>query len=287
MIHKKIKIRTKGSGEDAHIVTYFLEPSKEIPAPPRPCVVLCPGGGYHFTSDREAEPVAMRFLAQGIDVVILRYSVAPAVFPTALLELGLAVKYTRSVSSEYGIDPDKIVTMGFSAGGHLAASYGNFWRTKQVANLLGLFPQSEEGALPLSRAEQEAFSEVLRPNAQILGYPVITSGRYAHRNSFENLLGENSSEMQMERLSLENSVNENTPATFIWHTQQDDAVPVENSLFFVNALQEAGVPTEFHLFPKGPHGMSLADETTAAYPAQNDPYVAVWMEMAIKFVKAL
>lgn len=286
MVHKKIKIRTKGSGDQAYITTYFIEPSPEIPYGKRPCVVLCPGGGYEFLSDREAEPVALRFLAQGIHVVILRYSVAPSVFPTALLELGLAMKYVRSVARDYEIDTDRIVTMGFSAGGHLVASYGNFWRTKQVATLLGLYPQTDP-AMPLSRAEQEAFSEVLRPNAQILGYPVITSGRYAHRGSFENLLGEGYSESQLERLSLENSVNSNTPPTFIWHTQSDEAVPVENSLLFVTALQEAAVTTEFHLFPKGPHGMSLADKTTSRDPLQTDPNVAVWMDMAIRFVKNL
>ena len=87
MIHKKIKIRTKGSGEDAYISTYFIEPTEQITRTKKPCVVLCPGGAYAFTSDREAEPVALRFLAQGIHVVILRYSVAPSVFPAALLEL--------------------------------------------------------------------------------------------------------------------------------------------------------------------------------------------------------
>ncbi|MBQ1367497.1 MAG: alpha/beta hydrolase [Firmicutes bacterium] len=289
MIHKKIKIRTKGSSDNAYLVTYFLESSDEIPAPPRPCVVLCPGGGYAFTSDREAEPVAMRFLAQGIHVVILRYSVAPAVFPTALLELGLAVKYVRSVAYENFIDPDRIVTMGFSAGGHLVASYGNFWRTKQVAELLGLFPQdlTSSSVTAMSRTEREAFSEVLRPNAQILGYPVITSGRFAHRGSFDNLLGESATEVQLERLSLENTVNENTPATFIWHTQADDAVPVENSLLFVNALQEAHIKTEFHLFPNGPHGLSLADNTTSVSARLIDPNVAVWIDMAVRFVKNL
>ena len=286
MIHKKIKIRTKGSGEDAYISTYFIEPTEQITRTKKPCVVLCPGGAYAFTSDREAEPVALRFLAQGIHVVILRYSVAPSVFPAALLELALTVKYVRSAARDYDIDTDKIITMGFSAGGHLVASYGNFWRTKQVANLLGLYPQTDPN-MPLSRAEQEAFSEVLRPNAQILGYPVITSGPYAHRDSFENLLGPNHSEAQLERLSLENTVNENTPPTFIWHTQSDEAVPVENSLFFVSALQEVGIPTEFHMFPKGPHGMSLADATTAIKPDQIDPHVAVWMDLAVRYVKNL
>ena len=128
---------------------------------------------------------------------------------------------------------------------------------------------------------------MLRPNAQILGYPVITSGRFAHRGSFENLLGEGATDVQLERLSLENTVNENTPPTFIWHTQADDAVPVENSLLFVNALQEANILTEFHLFPKGPHGLSLADNTTGVNPRLIDPNVAVWIDMAVRFVKNL
>ncbi|MBO6159638.1 MAG: alpha/beta hydrolase [Firmicutes bacterium] len=287
MVHKKIKIKTKGSLDNASLFTYFLEPSSELPFEPRPCVVLCPGGGYAYTSDREAEPVAMRFLAQGIHVVIVRYSVAPAVFPTALLEVGLAIKYIRGVASEYGIDPDRIVTMGFSAGGHLAASYGNFWRSKQVATLLGLLPAEEDQAQPMSRAEREAFSEVLRPNGQILCYPVITSGPHAHRDSFINLLGDNPDENQLYQLSLENTVNSNTPPTFIWHTQTDPAVPVENSLLMVSALQTKGIKMEFHLYPDGPHGMSLADKTTSVDPGMNNPRVAHWIEDAIAFVQRI
>lgn len=138
MIHEKIELHVPGSADYAAMYTYFLDLSKEVPIERRPTVIVCPGGAYAFTSDREAEPIAMRFNAIGMNAVVVRYSVAPARFPTALLEVATAVKYVREEGVKYGCDPEKVFTIGFSAGGHLAASYGNFWSRPFVAEAMNL-----------------------------------------------------------------------------------------------------------------------------------------------------
>lgn len=239
MIHEIMEI------EGASLCTYFLDSSPEMrPDEKRPVVVVCPGGGYAMTSDREAEPIAMQFLAMGCHAVILRYSVSPEEYPKALCQLGSTVKFLKEHAKEYHIDPDKVILQGASAGGHLAASFGVFWSRKEM--LRSLHSEREE----------------LKPAGMILCYPVITSGRYAHEGSFHNLLGNRYEQLKGE-LSLENQVTEDTPPTFLWHTATDQTVPVENSLLFFAALKNAGVPAELHIYPRGDHGLSLASYETS------------------------
>lgn len=241
MIHEIINIQTENSLEYARLVTYIWEESEEIPIKERPLVLICPGGGYCLTSDREAEAVALRLMSTGIHAAILRYSVRPAEYPTALLEVAQAVALLRKRAKEWNIMQDKIVVMGFSAGGHLAASYAENWNRSWVAERTGVA------------------SEILRPNGLLLCYPVITADkRYWHQGSFENLLGSQWSEERLEEFSLEKHVGEQVPRTFIWHTYEDTMVPVENSLLFAMALRKNGISTEFHMYEKGDHGLSLA-----------------------------
>lgn len=245
MIHQVIDIQVKGSLPNTKLYTYFLDNSAEINSNRvRPVIVICPGGGYAMTSDREAEPVAMKFLSMGYHAVILRYSCAPAVYPTALLELATVVKLLRDNADLWHIDKEKIIIQGSSAGGHLAASFGVFWKEAFLAQYFN------------------TTSDLLKPNGLILNYPVITSGRFAHRDSFYNLLGERYEEL-LDKMSLEKQVTEDTPKTFLWHTFPDDCVPVENSLLFVMALKEKNIPTEFHMYPVGGHGLGLATKETA------------------------
>lgn len=238
----------------------------------RPLVLLCPGGGYGRTSDREAEPIALQFLAMGYHAAVLRYSCAPARYPTALLELASAMALVREKAGEWRVDADKIVVQGCSAGGHLAASLGMFWSEDFLAERIGL------------RKTQQ---HLLRPNGMILCYPVITSGEFAHKGSFENLLGEKL-EMLAEKMSLENQVNDKTPKAFIWHTFEDGSVPVENSLLLVRALRRAAIPTEFHMYPKGAHGLALAThltETSDGRAVQEE--CSTWVELADTWLKHL
>ena len=217
MIHEKIEIQLKDSEFKANLFTYFLDNSPEIePERKRSVVLICPGGGYQMTSDREAEALAVRFMAMGYHAAILRYSVAPARFPEALLQLATAVAMLRENAEKWHIDTEKIVVQGSSAGGHLAASLGVFWNKPFVAEALGMD------------------SEKFRPNGLMLSYPVITSGEKAHKGSFESVLGEDYADEEKRRfLSLEYNVTKDTPSTFLWHTAPDDTVPVENSLLFL------------------------------------------------------
>ena len=272
MTHEKLKIQVPGSDWKADLYTYFLDNSEEIdPQRKRPVIVICPGGAYGMTSDREAEAIAVQFLAQGFHAVILRYSVAPARYPEALLELAGTVLFLRENAEKYHIDADKIVVQGSSAGGHLAASLGVFWKEAFLVERL------------------DTDSEMLRPNGLMLSYPVITSGAYAHVGSFENLLGEDyADEEKRKSMSLELHVSRDTPKTFLWHTAPDDAVPVENSLLFFRALHALDIPAELHIYPVGGHGLGLANEETACangYGIQKE--CQSWIRLACDWMKQI
>lgn len=246
MIHKKIEIKARGMEAVGNLYTYFLDSSIEMrPNEKRPVILMCPGGGYEMTSDREAEPMAMQFLAMGYHVAILRYSVCPVRYPAALLQVAESVLYLKEHADEYHIDPEKIVVQGCSAGGHLAANYGIAWNSPFLTKLMGM----------------ENDLERLCVAGLLLCYPVITSGEKAHEESFRNLLGEQYEEKKDE-LSLENQVTPDTPPTFLWHTATDETVPVENSLYFFQACLQQGVSAELHIYPVGGHGLSLANEET-------------------------
>ena len=244
MIHKKIEIKARGMEAVGNLYTYFLDSSIEMrPNEKRPVILMCPGGGYEMTSDREAEPMAMQFLAMGYHVAIVRYSVCPVRYPAALLQVAESVLYLKEHADEYHIDPEKIVVQGCSAGGHLAANYGIAWNSPFLTKLMGM----------------ENDPERLCVAGLLLCYPVITSGEKAHEESFRNLLGEQYEEKK-EELSLENQVTPDTPPTFLWHTATDETVPVENSLYFFQACLQQGVSAELHIYPVGGHGLSLANE---------------------------
>ncbi|MDO5136085.1 MAG: alpha/beta hydrolase [Eubacteriales bacterium] len=272
MIYEKIKIQAPGSEYRGELHTYLLDNSLEIdPDRIRPLVLICPGGGYGMTSDREAEAVAVRFLALGCHGAVLRYSVAPARYPEALLQLGMSVALLREKADRWHIDRNRIVVLGFSAGGHLAASLGVFWDRPLFLQRLGIK------------------NERIRPDGMILGYPVITSGEFGHRGSFENLLGEDfRDEEKLSAQSLENFVTDRTPRTFLWHTDLDETVPVENSLLFYQALHRAGVSGELHIYPQGLHGLSLADrETCSRYWDSVQEECQSWVDLAAAWLKNL
>ena len=245
MIHERIAIQEEGSLPDAAVVTYLWGHSEEIPIEKRPLILICPGGGYQMTSDREAEAVALKLMSMGFHTAILRYAVSPARFPTALLETARAVCLFREHAKEWHIDSERIVLMGFSAGGHLAAGYGVFWNK------------------PFLTEKMKCEQELLRPNALLLGYPVITAEEaYRHEGSFRELLGEAFGQEMLELLSLEKQVGPQTPKTFLWNTFADTTVPPENALLWVQALLKHKIPVEYHLYEKGVHGLSLANELT-------------------------
>ncbi len=271
MLHEIINLKDKFPAlkNDVNLFSYVQDNSSEIsPNRKRPAVIICPGGGYAFTSDREAEPLALAFMARGYQAFVLRYSVAPEKYPTSLLEVAAAFAYVRNESDNYHVVEDAISVLGFSAGGHLAASIGTLWNDKMLSETLG------------------ASSDALKPNALILSYPVITSGEFAHVGSFDNLAGDDVS--LREYLSLENRVGEHVPPTFLWHTWSDAGVPVENSLLFANALRKSNVPFEMHIFPDGPHGLSLANEQSVSPLANRiNEHVAIWFDLCDRWLKTM
>ena len=246
MVYEEFTIHETGSLEGAKLTVYIQQYSEKLNIKDRPLILICPGGAYAYTSDREAEPIALAFLAKGYHAAILRYSCAPAVFPTAMMELGRSILLIREHAKEWHVKGDSIVIQGCSAGGHLAASFACMWMSDFLADGMNITYDDRIK---------------LRPNGLMLCYPVITSGNFANDESFKNLLGENYHELK-EMMSLENAVNEHVPRTFIWHTFTDGSVPVENSLLFATALREHDIITELHIFPEGCHGLALANELT-------------------------
>ena len=250
----------------ARLECYLLSMSPKIRWKERPAVILCPGGAYSFTNDRESEPMAMSFMARGFHAFSLRYSVDKGSWPAALRELALAVKTVRDHAAEWNVDPRRIVIAGFSAGGHLAAEFCCKWDTDWLCQSVG------------ARAEE------LRPNALVLGYPVITAGEYAHGLSIENLLGEQDSAQLRQAVSLEKQVTDSVPPVFLWHTQTDEMVPVQNSLLFASALTEHGIPYELHIYPCGVHGLGLVNRCTVEHDRHVNHYCGGWFDEACAFL---
>lgn len=248
------------------VLTGFLrDVTTEMPAyNKRPAVVVCPGGGYTHCSTRESDPVAVRFMAAGYAVFTLTYSVeANAKHWQPMIELSKSILYVRRHAEEFGILPDKIAVCGFSAGAHLAACSGLLWDAAPV-----------QAATPAPRGEN-------RPNAMILGYPVITAGKYAHTGSFDTIAGRD--EALRDTFSLEKRVRPDTPPVFLWHTVDDACVPVQNSLLLADALQENGVPYEMHLFASGIHGMSTCTREVNT----PDPHNAHWMTLCLEWLDSV
>lgn len=259
----------RASLKPADLTAYLLDRLPHKPELLRPAVVLCAGGGYGFVSPREDQPVAMEFLAAGCQVFSLHYSVAPETFPVALMELAKSVAFVKSHAREWNIDTDRIIVCGFSAGGHLAACLGMMWNREFIYG-------------PLNAAPED-----IQPTGMILCYPVITSGEFGHKRSFEQLLGDRAGDPRLRELvSLELQAGPQTPRTFLWHTWTDQSVPVENSLLLAQALKKAGVSLEIHIYPSGRHGLSLAtDEVSDSTGDCLAPHCQGWMELAKEWIK--
>lgn len=211
---------------------------------PRPMVLVLPGGGYGALSYGESDPIAIGFLNEGFQSAVLRYNVAPARFPQALTEVAKAVCHIRENCVKYSVDPDRIYVCGFSAGGHLAGSFANFWDRDFLQQIMGVDCNS------------------YKPNGSILCYPVITNHGPHHKGSFQNLLGEKYGDPElMELTSLEKQVSSSTPRTFIFHTFMDTVVPIEGTLLYAMALRENNIPFELHIYEPYEHGIGNAAGT--------------------------
>lgn len=214
-------------------------------------VIVLPGGGYsHLSEVKEGSDVAKWLNSLGVTAFVLKYRLGMRYHqPNPLLDAARAMRTVRSRASEWGVDPHRIAVLGFSAGGHLAATLGTHFDTGK--------PDSADVIERVSS----------RPDLMVLVYPVITMGDLTHKGSKQNLLGDAPEPELIKLYSNELQVTKDTPPTFLVHTMTDTSVPVENSMMFAAALRKANVPFEFHLYEQGPHGFGLAP---------TNPILATW-----------
>jgi acetyl esterase/lipase len=219
-------------------LTPYLAPADGRPGT---AVIICPGGGYtRLAADHEGRAVAEWLNSLGVSAFVLKYRLKEYGHPAPLCDVLRAVRLLRSEAARWSIAPDRIGVLGFSAGGHLAASAG------------ALFDEADGR----TGAALDAVSA--RPDFMVLVYPVIRLiGPAAHTGSGKSLLGANATPEMLERYSLDTRVTKDTPPAFLVHGGTDTAVPPENSVLFYLALRRAGVPAEMHLYREGAHGIGL------------------------------
>jgi acetyl esterase/lipase len=225
-------------------------------------IVVAPGGGYsRLAMDHEGRQVAAWLNAMGISAYVLKYRLGPRYHhPIQLGDAKRAIRLVRSRAQEFGLASDRIGMMGFSAGGHLAATAA-----------LHFDGGDQNAADPIQRARS-------RPDFLILGYPVISfDPAIAHAGSVRSLLGDRPDPKAIEEMSLDLHVTPQTPPTFIFHTTTDATVPVDNAVRFYMALRKAGVPAEMHIFANGPHGVGLA---------LGDPALSLWPTLLSNWIRA-
>jgi acetyl esterase/lipase len=283
--------------QDVTLTAYLLADSPELlNGKTRPAVLVCPGGAYLGCSDREAEPVALRFAAMGYHALVLRYStyssgkgfvpvlgdlpVNPnSVHPAPMRDIGKAFLTIRAHADEWLVDMDRIAICGFSAGAHNCAMYSVYWHDPILYEFFG--------------EEPSAF----KPAASILGYGIsdyhLMFGEI--KDPFAQQLSDSASiaflgtrspsEELLDAVSPALHVTENTPPTFLWATTADELIPVENTTRMSNALAQAGVPFEVHILEDGMHGLSLADQASAGSLMQIDADAVKWIGLAEAWLK--
>ena len=225
-------------------------------------VIILPGGGYrNLAMNHEGRQVANYLNSLGIAAFVLQYRLGPRYHhPVELEDAQRAIRMVRSHAMEWHIAQDHIGVMGFSAGGHLAATASTH------------FDSGQPGAADVIDKVSS------RPDFSILCYPVISlTEPWTHQGSKTNLLGENPSQELARSLSADLAVTARTPPTFIFQTNADTTVPAENSVYYYLALRKAGVSAEMHIFEKGPHGVGLA---------MDDPALGEWSKLLTHWLRA-
>ncbi len=268
VIHLKDEFPFLGeNGADPTLTTYlpFNMPEMNRQDRKRPCMVVCPGGGYRMCSQRESELVAVHFLPLGFNVFVLNYSVAPQKFPAQLNEVAAAFELIYKNAEQWNCNTERIGIMGFSAGGHLAAHYSNAYKFDEV---------------------RKNFPESRRPFASVLCYPVISPEvSFAHQGSFVNLCEEYPrDEESIGKFACDRLVSEDTPPAFIWSTGEDKTVPIKNSLVYAEALYRHEIPAELHIYPYGWHGLSTADGEANGELSSQVAHAAEWVPALKKWI---
>jgi acetyl esterase/lipase len=244
---------------DKPALTIYMPPNT---AGPMAAVIIAPGGSYaRLSMNNEGRAPANYLNSLGVAAFVLRYRLGPRYHhPIELGDAQRAIRLVRSKASEWHIAPDRIGMMGFSAGGHLASSAATHVDAGKA-----------DAVDPIDRVSS-------RPDFSVLGYPVISFVEpWTHQGSKTNLLGDAPDAALARSLSSETQVTASTPPAFIYHTNADTVVPVENAIAYFSALRKAGVPAEIHVFKNGPHGTGLA---------QQDPALAEWPRLLANWLRA-
>ena len=234
-------------------LTHYPAPHGEVAG----AVIVAPGGGYRMRAEHEGAPIAKWLNSIGIHAFVVDYRVAPHRHPHPLRDAQRAIRMVRHNAEFWNIRTDQIGILGFSAGGHLASCAGTMFDSGD--------PTSDD---PVEHVSS-------RPDALILCYAVLNFTRNPHTGSLHNLLGDNVTPEDLAGLSTDLLVTELTPPAFLWHTADDAAVDVENSLSFASALARNDVPFALHVYPHGRHGLGLAPD---------QPEVATWIDHAGAFL---
>jgi acetyl esterase/lipase len=228
-------------------------------------MLVVPGGGYCMVSEREGEPVAIRFLSKGYCTFVLDYSVHTA-YPTPLIEAAMAMAFIRENAEKYCIDPHHVAAVGFSAGGHLVGMLATMFDDEYVKKTL------------------KKRAELVRPDAVLLSYAVLETGEYTHFDTANIISG--GDEKLRAYLSPVERVTKNSVPAFIWHTVTDTCVPVECSLDMALAYRKANVPFELHVFEEGIHGRSLA--TIETEPSEEmllrHAHLSCWVDLSLTWL---
>lgn len=247
--------------KDIPTLTAYLPKDQTAPTT---AILICPGGGYGGLAQHEGEGYATWLAEQGVAGIVLKYRLGPAGYkhPTMLNDAARGMRLLRSKAKEWNIDPQRCGVMGSSAGGHLASTLLTHFDAGKPGDKSGIEQQSS------------------RPDFGILCYAVITMTELTHGGSRNNLLGPNPKPELIEFLSSEKQVTKDTPPCFIWHTWEDQAVKVENSLQFATALRQHGVKFDLHIYQQGAHGIGLSIGKNGATANEVHPWakdLLVWL----------
>ena len=278
----------------ATYTTYLADPMPESTHAPRPAVVICGGGGFTHIAPHEQEPVALEFLNRGYQAFVLDYvtsSTGDVSYPHPQADLARMIATVRCSASAWNVDPERVVAIGFSAGGFICASLATGWKSGPFAGLTGVRPED------------------LRPDAAILCYPVIDfaylrdqqtrdpridlrvpktggkTGRDLLNDFLSMVTGGEATDEHLARICPSSSVSRATPPTFIWCAADDKTAPAAQVYPFAACLAEAGVPHELHVFNEGGHGLSVADRNTLSDNAERQAAVRAWVDLACAFLE--
>ncbi|GIV69426.1 alpha/beta hydrolase [Caldilinea sp.] len=266
----------------------------------RPAVLICPGGAYLICSDREAEPVALRFAAMGYHAFVLRYSTysegAPfilplsgeaqnlpvnpqCVHPAPMRDLAKAFLVIREHAEKWLVDAEKIILCGFSAGAHNCAMYAVYWHTPIIHEFFGKEPEAFKPAAAILAYGLYDYHLMMRERADPLARAISEAANIA-------FFGAKSPTKEMlDAASPALHVSRHTPPIFLWATATDELVPVENTTRMAHALAQAGAPFEVHIFEEGRHGLSLANQASAESLLEMNPDVEPWIDLAEAWLK--